>query len=58
MTRLEREQVKRVARLLGISEEQVIRDNAVEKLLDGLKKLSEEKKAEKEDADKEKDSEG
>lgn len=57
MTRLEREQVKRVARLLGISEEQVIRDNAVEKLLDGLKKLSEEKKAEA-DADKKKDSEG
>lgn len=57
MNKREKEQVKRVAKLLGISEEQVIRDNAVEKLLDGLKKLSKKKKAEK-NANEEEDSEG
>lgn len=58
MSTRKNKQIKRVARFLGITEEQAIEDDAVELLLKGLNKLIEKKKAEKEDADKEKDSEG
>lgn len=58
MSTRKNKQIKRAARFLGITEEQVKESDAVELLLKGLSKLIEKKKAEKEDADKEKDSEG